>query len=208
MEVSREIHPEDLITALRESDPAIAAIYTQGSCYQFHLMLKKLYPRSSPMINDAGDHVVTHIGLDLYDINGRVPDRHAVQYRPMSNIQIEMASQWSFANHHMLSAGECQFCHEPVLVDAAQPVFQSYEHIKTVMTGDFGSIPELTTAPQPETKWNTAGAFSYVDISCGGCEGWLNLFWGDHCIALVNNVALANQMRAALPCKFQEKDHG
>lgn len=37
--------------------------------------------------------------------------------------------------------------------------------------------------------------FTYVNIKCEGCEGWLNLFYGDQCIALVKNVSIANSMR-------------
>ena len=47
--------------------------------------------------------------------------------------------------------------------------------------------------------------FSYVDITTKGCEGWLNLFWGDYCVALVNNVDIANQMRQILPTKNTDK---
>lgn len=41
-------------------------------------------------------------------------------------------------------------------------------------------------------------AFRYVDITTRGCDGWLNLFWDDHCIALIDNAELAAQMRCAL----------
>jgi len=45
--------------------------------------------------------------------------------------------------------------------------------------------------------------FTYVNIASKGCEGWLNLFFGDHVIALVDNVWLANQIRA----EIQEKNN-
>lgn len=38
--------------------------------------------------------------------------------------------------------------------------------------------------------------FNYVNITTKGCEGWLNLFIDEHCIALVRNVYLANRIRA------------
>lgn len=44
---------------------------------------------------------------------------------------------------------------------------------------------------------STAG-FNYVDVVGKGCEGWLNLFFGDHCIALVNNLCLADEIRKAV----------
>jgi hypothetical protein len=38
-----------------------------------------------------------------------------------------------------------------------------------------------------------------VDITVGkGCEGWLNLFWGDYCVALVDNAVIADQMRKVI----------
>ena len=41
--------------------------------------------------------------------------------------------------------------------------------------------------------------FSYVDITTKGCEGWLNLLWGDYPVALVDNVHIANQIREVVP---------
>lgn len=44
-----------------------------------------------------------------------------------------------------------------------------------------------------------AVGFSYVDVTSPNCEGWLNLFWGDYCVALVNNAYIAEQMRQTIP---------
>jgi len=38
--------------------------------------------------------------------------------------------------------------------------------------------------------------FNYVNIVTKGCEGWLNLFVDDHIIALVQDIYLANRIRA------------
>jgi hypothetical protein len=38
-------------------------------------------------------------------------------------------------------------------------------------------------------------SFNYVDVVGKGCDGWLNLFFEDHCIALVDNVEIANKIR-------------
>jgi len=43
--------------------------------------------------------------------------------------------------------------------------------------------------------------FSYVNIVGKGCEGWLNLFFGEYCIALVRNVELADEIRKVTPDK-------
>ena len=37
--------------------------------------------------------------------------------------------------------------------------------------------------------------FNYVNIVGEGCEGWLNLFFGDECIAMIDNVVLADEIR-------------
>lgn len=37
--------------------------------------------------------------------------------------------------------------------------------------------------------------FGYVNITTDGCEGWLNLFFGEHVVGLVNNVWLADRIR-------------
>lgn len=46
--------------------------------------------------------------------------------------------------------------------------------------------------------------FSYVDIKTKGCEGWLNLFFEDHCIAMIDNVFLANRIRLATPAQHNQ----
>lgn len=42
-------------------------------------------------------------------------------------------------------------------------------------------------------------AFSYVNITTACCEGWLNLFFGERCIACIDDVELADKIRAAIP---------
>lgn len=37
--------------------------------------------------------------------------------------------------------------------------------------------------------------FKYVDIKTRGCAGWLNLFFGEYVIAMVNSPDLANEIR-------------
>ena len=63
----------------------------------------------------------------------------------------------------------------------------------------------LTVYPEKPTSScmrDSVVGFSYVDITVGrGREGWLNLFWGDHCVALVDNAVIADQMRKVISCK-------
>ena len=37
--------------------------------------------------------------------------------------------------------------------------------------------------------------FNYVNVINKGCEGWLNLFFGDNCIALVRDIDTADEIR-------------
>ncbi len=103
--------PLPLIDALRESDPYIATIYTQGSCYRLYLALKKLWPDAIPVINATGDHVGSLIGGEVYDING-IADW---SYRAMDDDDLQKANGWSFANKAMLQIGECPACGEPIV---------------------------------------------------------------------------------------------
>lgn len=43
-------------------------IFTLGSCLNFHLILKTVYPEAKPLYNI--DHVVTQIDEKCYDITG------------------------------------------------------------------------------------------------------------------------------------------
>jgi hypothetical protein len=43
-------------------------VYTNGSCYQFYLILKFVYPQANAYYNS--DHVITEIDGRYYDIKG------------------------------------------------------------------------------------------------------------------------------------------
>ena len=49
--------------------------------------------------------------------------------------------------------------------------------------------------------WRINMKFSYVDIKTKGCEGWLNLLFGEYSITLINNVWLANEIRKEINAK-------
>ena len=101
-----------LITSLRDSDPYIHTIYTEGSCYKFHLFLKKIWPTAVPVINDTADHVASFIDGVMYDIDG-VADW---DYRAISVKELAMVEKWSFAGNSFLQVGECPACEEPIIV--------------------------------------------------------------------------------------------
>lgn len=45
-------------------------IYTEGSCMNFFQILHSIYPEAEAYYN--GDHIITKIGNNFYDINGVV----------------------------------------------------------------------------------------------------------------------------------------
>lgn len=111
------INPIDFITALRESDVYIKYIYTEGGCYQFHLLLSKLYKGCTPLMSSNEDHVVTEIDGILYDINGIAnPDT----YRIMGKSDIEKARKWSFHRNNLLKLSNCPTCDEPLYFEHSE----------------------------------------------------------------------------------------
>jgi hypothetical protein len=40
--------------------------------------------------------------------------------------------------------------------------------------------------------------FTYVDVVGKGCDGWINLFFGDECIALINDPVQAAEMKKVI----------
>lgn len=61
---------ELFIQTIRNSFVGSTAVYTRGSCYQFYLILKQVYPQSTPWYSADHDHVITCINGVLYDITG------------------------------------------------------------------------------------------------------------------------------------------
>jgi len=47
-------------------------IFTKGSCFNFYLILKQMYPQALAYYNE--DHVITFIDGKYYDITGEIKD--------------------------------------------------------------------------------------------------------------------------------------
>lgn len=60
----------NFIEVIRNSHPEMKNIFLYGSCLNFHLILKSIYPEAIPYTNI--DHIITKIGNKFYDISGRV----------------------------------------------------------------------------------------------------------------------------------------
>lgn len=58
------------VKSVRDSFDGAVIVYTHGSCYQFHLILKEVFPSAKPYSNH--NHVISKIGRKYYDITGLV----------------------------------------------------------------------------------------------------------------------------------------
>ena len=58
------------IQTVRNSFGGSVNVYTNGSCYQFYRILKKVFPQARAWYNI--DHVITEIDGKFYDITGLV----------------------------------------------------------------------------------------------------------------------------------------
>lgn len=65
--------PLALINAIRNSFIGSEEVYTQGSCYQLHLILKAVFPQARQWVIDPPLHVLTEIDGRFYDIYGEQP---------------------------------------------------------------------------------------------------------------------------------------
>lgn len=109
------MNPLIIIDALRKSDEYIEHIYTQGSCYKFHLFLKVLYPMAIPLIDSKGVHIVTEICGEIFDITGKKTNKLHDTYRRMTKEELRLAETWSFRKNKYLQVGECPACEEPLI---------------------------------------------------------------------------------------------
>jgi len=50
--------------------------------------------------------------------------------------------------------------------------------------------------------------FNYVNITGKECKGWLNLFFGEYCVGMVNDIELADMIRREIPEKGQAQPAG
>jgi hypothetical protein len=107
------MNPLTIIDVLRNSDRYIESIYTMGGCYQFHLVLRTLYPQAMPYLSKEEDHVVSKIDNVFYDITGIVGGE---EYTPLREVELPLVRTWSFGRKMALSIGECPCCEEPILV--------------------------------------------------------------------------------------------
>lgn len=102
----------NFIDSLRETDPYISAIYLNGGCYQFHLLLKKFAPECESRINQERNHIVTKFKGKFFDINGIAKGG----FYPLDYSDLLRVSKWSFHKNRLINLGECPQCEEPLTV--------------------------------------------------------------------------------------------
>ena len=65
------------IDVIRDSHSEMINIYTKGSCFNFYLILKEMFPEAKAYY--TVDHVITKIDDKYYDITGEVKDNKNYQ---------------------------------------------------------------------------------------------------------------------------------
>lgn len=103
----------NFIDTLRNTDEYIRHIYTKGGCYQFHLLLAKMYRNTTPYISATKDHIITRYRGKYYDIFGTIDCLDG--YTKLHEREIPMVSKWSFRKYNLLQLHECEHCEEPLI---------------------------------------------------------------------------------------------
>jgi hypothetical protein len=77
---------------------------------------------------------------------------------------------------------------------------RSFDHTKLAAAADW-LAKEHSKKGAAESSREPAcsiSGFNYVDVVGEGCEGWINLFFGDNIIALVKDVSVADSIKAVI----------
>ena len=68
----------NIIAEIRSSHSEITNIFSYGSCLNFHLILRAIYPEAKPWYNVS--HIITEIDGKFYDISGCVSSKGYLEY--------------------------------------------------------------------------------------------------------------------------------
>ncbi|MCU1717336.1 hypothetical protein [Pseudomonas sp. 5P_3.1_Bac2] len=87
-------NPIAFLAALREVHPAMPSHGLNGACFPVYLLLKQAFPDAEPWYD--GNHVITKIGADFYDIRGRIEPVSEVgsEYQRMDRLDFNRAYDW------------------------------------------------------------------------------------------------------------------
>ncbi len=83
--VEDSVHKKVLsvIRAIRNSFVGSEIVYTKGSCYQFYLILREVFPQAEAFYDE--DHLITKIENKYYDITGEVSKGRCLPFEPTPN---------------------------------------------------------------------------------------------------------------------------
>ena len=82
--------PLYFIRLIRKSFVGSDVVFTSGSCFRLYEILKAVFPHSKPYIQD-GNHVLTKIENQFYDINGYVtPKENPVKFDKNNPSHLEL----------------------------------------------------------------------------------------------------------------------
>ena len=95
---------EAFIKVVEESHPDMVALFTQGQCYNFHLILKQVFPKAEGYWSHREGHCYTKIGRCYYDIRGKI-GYLPVDLFKMSQKDHENAAEWAKNETRRLSMG-------------------------------------------------------------------------------------------------------
>lgn len=70
----------NIISEIRNSDESMVSIFTEGSCMNFHMILRAIFPEAEAWYNI--DHIITKIDNRFYDITGCVSGKG---YQPFTS---------------------------------------------------------------------------------------------------------------------------
>ena len=62
----------EFLKELKHSYHKNEIIYTEGSCFRLHCILKTLFPQAIPYYSGIDGHWITEIDSKFYDINGEI----------------------------------------------------------------------------------------------------------------------------------------
>lgn len=76
--ISKQRQILNLIAEIRNSHSKMEEIFLNGSCLNFHMILRSVYPESEPYFNI--NHIITKIDDKFYDITGIVNPEGYIPY--------------------------------------------------------------------------------------------------------------------------------
>jgi hypothetical protein len=112
------------IETVRESFEGASKVYTRGSCYQFYLILKRVFPEAEAYYDLS--HVITKIGDEYYDINGIAKIENHVHFSEWGPDTLQEYIKYSIYRDSKILRLKCDIMEE---VDIA--IFYAMKRIKS-----------------------------------------------------------------------------